>query len=96
MSEHLVANADAAAASPYVLEVERVSKRFPGVQALSDVNLRLRPGTVHALVGENGAGKSTLMNIISGMFPPSSGEIRLDGALSHSPRRARRWPPASP
>jgi len=90
MSDQSVADSNAGTASPYVLEIDRISKRFPGVQALTDVNLRLRPGSVHALVGENGAGKSTLMNIIAGMFPPSSGEIRLDGrpCAFPSPRAA--------
>ena len=45
----------------YVLEMENISKGFPGVRALSDVQLRVRKGTVHGLMGENGAGKSTLM-----------------------------------
>ena len=47
--------------SEYVLEMEHISKSFPGVQALQDVFLKVKPGSVHALVGENGAGKSTLM-----------------------------------
>ena len=91
MPEQLAAERETAATpSPYVLEIERVSKRFPGVQALTEVSLRLRPGSVHALVGENGAGKSTLMKIIAGMFLPSSGEIRLNGQprVFHSPRAA--------
>ncbi|KGT92709.1 D-ribose transporter ATP-binding protein [Enterobacter cancerogenus] len=63
----------------YVLEVEQVRKAFPGVVALDDVSLKIRPGSVHALMGENGAGKSTLMKIISGMYQPDSGCIRLRG-----------------
>ena len=62
-----------------VLAVEKVNKRFPGVQALSDFSLTLRKGEVHAIVGENGAGKSTLMNIISGNLRPDSGKIIVDG-----------------
>ncbi len=62
-----------------LLEVIGVSKHFPGVQALADINLRLRVGSVHALMGENGAGKSTLMKIIAGIVAPSSGEIRVRG-----------------
>ncbi|MBV8575964.1 MAG: sugar ABC transporter ATP-binding protein, partial [Acetobacteraceae bacterium] len=63
----------------YILEVVGISKQFPGVKALDDVTLRLRPHSVHALMGENGAGKSTLMKIIAGMMPPSAGEIRVRG-----------------
>ncbi|MFK4133127.1 sugar ABC transporter ATP-binding protein [Pseudomonas luteola] len=63
----------------YLLEILNVSKGFPGVVALSDVQLRVRPGTVLALMGENGAGKSTLMKIIAGIHQPDSGEIRLRG-----------------
>ncbi|WP_111639053.1 sugar ABC transporter ATP-binding protein [Marinomonas shanghaiensis] len=63
----------------YVLEVVNVSKGFPGVLALDDVCLKIRPGTVHALMGENGAGKSTLMKVIAGIYQPDSGEVRLRG-----------------
>ncbi len=62
-----------------LVEVSGISKRFPGVMALDEVNLKLRPGRVHALMGENGAGKSTLMKIIAGLMEPSSGEIRVRG-----------------
>jgi len=62
-----------------LLEARNVSKSFPGVQALDDVSLQLRHGTVHALVGENGAGKSTLMKIIAGIYTPDAGELRLRG-----------------
>ncbi|MEN5090472.1 sugar ABC transporter ATP-binding protein [Pseudomonas protegens] len=64
---------------PYLLEVINVSKGFPGVVALADVQLRVRPGTVLALMGENGAGKSTLMKIIAGIYQPDAGELRLKG-----------------
>jgi inositol transport system ATP-binding protein len=64
---------------PYLLEVEGVRKAFPGVVALDGVRLQIRPGTVHALMGENGAGKSTLMKIIAGIYQPDTGEIRLKG-----------------
>ncbi|WP_141700403.1 ATP-binding cassette domain-containing protein, partial [Pseudomonas sp. BIOMIG1BDMA] len=64
---------------PYLLEVINVSKGFPGVVALSEVQLRVRPGTVLALMGENGAGKSTLMKIIAGIYQPDAGELRLKG-----------------
>ena len=65
----------------YILEMKDISKTFPGVKALSEVNIRIRPGTIHALVGENGAGKSTLINIISGVYPHGSysGKYLLNG-----------------
>ncbi len=62
-----------------VLEARNVSKSFAGTKALIDVSLTLRPGEVHALMGENGAGKSTLMKILAGLCPADSGEILLDG-----------------
>jgi len=64
----------------YVLEIENITKTFPGVRALDNVCLRVRPGTVHALVGENGAGKSTLMKILYGNYRADSGKIRIDGS----------------
>jgi inositol transport system ATP-binding protein len=63
----------------YVLSMEAISKQFPGVRALSDVQLRTRKGTVHALMGENGAGKSTLMKCLIGMYVPDSGTITFKG-----------------
>ncbi|MBR7652623.1 sugar ABC transporter ATP-binding protein [Brucella oryzae] len=63
----------------YLLEAEGIRKEFPGVVALDNVQFRLRPGTVHALMGENGAGKSTLMKIIAGVYTPDEGQIRLRG-----------------
>jgi len=62
-----------------VLEVHGISKSFPGVRALKNVDLRIWPGEVHALMGENGAGKSTLMKILAGAYRPDSGEIVFDG-----------------
>ncbi|MCX9080041.1 MAG: sugar ABC transporter ATP-binding protein, partial [Candidatus Methanoperedens sp.] len=62
-----------------LLEVTHVNKTFPGTHALKDVSFELLPGEVHALMGENGAGKSTLMHIISGVYSPDSGEVRIDG-----------------
>jgi ribose transport system ATP-binding protein len=61
------------------LTVEAVSKRFGGTQALARVSLALRPGTVHAVVGENGAGKSTLIKLLAGIHAPDSGRILLGG-----------------
>lgn len=64
-----------------VLEMRGITKTFPGVTALSEVNLTVRPGEVHAVCGENGAGKSTLMKVLSGVHPHGSyeGEIRFEG-----------------
>ncbi|WP_424768456.1 sugar ABC transporter ATP-binding protein [Paenibacillus sp. sgz302251] len=62
-----------------VLEMRGISKAFPGVQALSNVTLKVKPGTVHALMGENGAGKSTLMKCLFGIYKPDEGEIYIDG-----------------
>ncbi len=62
-----------------ILELDHISKRFPGVTALEDINLAVIQGEIHALVGENGAGKSTLAKIIAGVYPPTSGELRLFG-----------------
>ncbi len=62
-----------------ILEMTGISKTFPGVKALSDVALELRPGHVTALIGENGAGKSTLVKILTGIYQPDGGVIRIDG-----------------
>lgn len=63
----------------YVLEMKNISKAFPGVQALDKVDLKVRKGTVHVLVGENGAGKSTLMKILCGELQVDEGEIYFKG-----------------
>src|SRR5262245_38847099 len=75
-----------------LLRVTKISKGFPGVQALEDVDLEVGAGEIHALLGENGAGKSTLLKILSGAERPDTGEIHLAGeplTLSH-PHDAQR------
>jgi inositol transport system ATP-binding protein len=63
----------------YILEMEGISKEFPGVKALSNVNFKVKKGSVHALMGENGAGKSTLMKILGGIYRQDAGSIKLNG-----------------
>ena len=58
----------------YILEMRNITKTFPGVKALDNVQLQVERGEIHALVGENGAGKSTLMNVLSGIYPYGSYE----------------------
>ncbi len=67
--------------SEYILTMTHVNKSFPGVKALDDVSIKVRPGEVHGLVGENGAGKSTLMKILSGVYTKDSGEVVFDGQV---------------
>ena len=76
---------------PTALRMTGISKSFPGVKALQDVNLEVRTGEVHAIVGENGAGKSTLMKILAGLYQPDEGTIEIQGThVGHwSPRQAR-------
>ena len=66
-------------AEQYRLEMIGVSKSFPGVKALDGINLKVRPGTVHALMGENGAGKSTMLNMLAGLEKPTKGEVVVAG-----------------
>src|SRR5436189_4943877 len=77
---------------PAVLQLSRVSKNFPGVRVLGDVDLTLQAGTIHGLVGENGAGKSTLIHLLSGVLQPDAGEILISDqpALFGDARAARR------
>lgn len=71
-----------------ILQMKGISKAFPGVQALDNVDFDLYPGEVHVLVGENGAGKSTLMKILAGAYERDAGEIIIDGEVQ------TRWGPA--
>ena len=77
----------------YKLELKGVCKSFPGVKALDNVQLSLRPGTVHALMGENGAGKSTLMKCLFGIYRMDAGEVILDGQKVeiHNPDEAMNY-----
>ncbi len=78
---------------PALVLLKDITKRFPGVVANDRVTFELRPGEVHALLGENGAGKTTLMNILYGLYRPDSGEIWVKGRRAdiRSPRDAIRW-----
>jgi len=68
---------------PHAVEMRNVVKRFPGIVANDGVNLSVRPGEIHALLGENGAGKSTLMNLLFGLYNPDEGEILINGTPVH-------------
>jgi len=71
--------------SEYILEIQNLTKEFPGVRALDNVNLKVRRGEIHSICGENGAGKSTLMSVISGVYPKGSydGKVIYRGAETH-------------
>src|ERR687894_2440144 len=77
------ADGSAAGDVPLAVELRGITKRFPGVVANKDIELRVRRGEVHAIVGENGAGKSTLMKTLYGMHRPDEGTILLDGREVH-------------
>ena len=83
----------AAAPAEIAVRLRGIGKRFPGVIANDDINIDVRRGTIHAIVGENGAGKSTLMKILYGVQPPDSGTIEINGAAGHA--RTRRPTPSS-
>ena len=69
--------------SDIVLNVQGVSKRFGGLQALSDVGIRIQQGQVYGLIGPNGAGKTTFFNVITGLYPRDGGDIVFDGQPLH-------------
>ena len=76
-----------------ILEMRAITKDFPGVRALDNVNFDLRKGEIHGLVGENGAGKTTLLKIIDGALQPTRGEVFLEGekVFFNNPREAIDW-----
>jgi ABC-type branched-subunit amino acid transport system ATPase component len=85
-----------------LLEMRSITKTFPGVKALNEVNLTVMEGEIHALVGENGAGKSTLMKVLSGVYPAGTYRgrdplrRRCRGVFGHQPERRRRHHHHSP
>jgi putative multiple sugar transport system ATP-binding protein len=82
---HIAASVSMRILMETILEMRNITKTFPGVKALNNVNLNVRKGEIHALVGENGAGKSTLMKVLSGVYPHGSyeGEIQYNGLEQH-------------
>jgi len=75
----------------YILTMNGISKTFPGVVALENVDFDLKRGEIHALIGENGAGKSTLIKVLTGVEHPDTGSIELDGKLiqARSPQQSQ-------
>ncbi|MBF0845482.1 ATP-binding cassette domain-containing protein, partial [Streptococcus danieliae] len=68
-------------ANEHVIEMRDITKKFGDFVANDHINLQLRKGEIHALLGENGAGKSTLMNMLAGLLEPTSGEIAVNGQI---------------
>jgi len=73
-----------------ILELKDINKSFGHVHANKNINLQINKGTIHGIIGENGAGKSTLMNILSGVYRPDEGQVRINGDQHwfHSPSDA--------
>ena len=65
--------------SEYVVELKNITKRFPGVVAMRNMSIGIKPGEIHGLIGENGAGKSTLIKVLTGVHIPEEGDIFVDG-----------------
>lgn len=74
----------------YVIEMLNIRKAFPGIVANDNINLQVKKGEIHALLGENGAGKSTLMNVLFGLYQPERGEIRVRMRRCTSTARTKR------
>lgn len=74
----VIEGADSMSKEQYI-EFRHISKEFPGVKALNDINFTIKKGETHAILGENGAGKSTLLNILHGIYQPTDGELLIDG-----------------
>ncbi len=93
----VVPDAARSAVGQVVLDVQGVSKRFGGLQALSDVGIRIQKGQVYGLIGPNGAGKTTFFNVLTGLYTPDSGSFRPGRRSPTNPPRCTRWPrPALP
>ena len=78
----------------YVIEMLNITKVFPGIKANDNITLQLRPGEIHALLGENGAGKSTLMSVLFGLYQPEEGDHQEEWPGGPDPEPQRRHGPA--
>lgn len=75
----------------FLLEMSNINKSFPGVKALDNVNLKVRPHSIHALMGENGAGKSTLLKCLFGIYKKDSGSILFQGKKLNFIPQKKHW-----